>query len=289
MSRLEEKLAHHDGHLELTAYAQWHHLRRIRRLPDIKTASAVRYAKQEISVSATFLDHMATTSTSLSDTTQQHIDDWLAPGPTTRFHARNFVIWAVKNQHLPRTLDFPRRQPRTEPAIDEAWRRTLIQRCITDETIALDTRVAALLLLVYAQQLVRIAALGIDDVIVDTETDRVTINLGNPPALVPEPFAALLIAQLHSRTNMNTGTGTSPWLFPSTRAGQHISPNTILHKLRDIGIDREAARVAALRQLVSKTPPAVVATTLGYSHQVTERIAGQSGWTYAHYTDLLSE
>lgn len=171
--------------------------------------------------------------------------------------------------------------------MDEAWHRTLIQRCITDETISLDTRVAALLLLVYAQQLVRIAALGIDDVIVDTETDTVTINLGNPPALVPEPFAALLIAQLHNRTNMNTGTGKSSWLFPSTIAGQHISPNTILHKLRDIGIDRKAARVVALRQLVTKTPPAVVATTLGYSYQVTEKYAARAGDEYATYDGLI--
>lgn len=287
---LEATLSRHDGHLghlDLTAFAQWHHLRRIRGLPDSKTASAVRSAKQEISVTATFLDHLATTGSTLDGMTQQQIDEWLAPGPTTRFHARNFVIWAGKNKRLPRTLDFPRRQPRSEPTMDEAWRQELIRRCVGDDRIALGTRVAALLLLVYAQPLVRIAALECDDVIVDGETNTVAINLGDPPTPVPEPFGSLLVAHRRNRSNLNTGTVDSPWLFPSTRAGQHISPNTILHKLRDLGIDRKAARVVALRQLASTTPPAVVATMLGYSYQVTEKYAARAGGKYSTYANLL--
>lgn len=77
--------------------------------------------KQEISVTTTFLDHLATTETALNDTTQQHIDEWLAPGPTTRFHARYFVIWArtsVSQAHST-SLD----GNHTEPTMDEAWRQ----------------------------------------------------------------------------------------------------------------------------------------------------------------------
>lgn len=159
------------------------------------------------------------------------INEWLAPGPTTRFHARSFVIWAGKNKRLPRTLDFPRRQPRSEPTMDEAWCQELIRRCVDDDRIALGTRVGALLLPVDAQPLARIAALECDDVIVDGENNTVAINLGDQPTLAPEPFGSLLVAHLRNRSNLNTGTVDDPWLFPSTEAGQHISPIAILHKL----------------------------------------------------------
>ena len=243
--------------------------------------------KQEISVTTTFLDHLATTETALNDTTQQHIDEWLAPGPTTRFHARYFVIWArtsvFKHTRLPSTATTQNR-PWTKPGA-----RKLIRRCVGDNRIVLGTRVAALLLLVYAQPLLRIAALDYDAVLVDVESGTISINLGDPPTPVPELFGSLLVAHRHNRSNLNTSTVDSPWLFPSTTAGLHISPNTILHKFAIWAWTAKAARVVALRQLVSTTPPAVVAPMLGYSYQITEKHAARSGGRCATYANLVAE
>lgn len=224
----------------LTHFAHWHHLRGIRRLPSHNTAAAVRSAKQEITVAAAFLEHLSDQGVDLESVSQRHIDGWLAPGPTTRYHARTFVVWAMRHKHLPRAVEFPRRRARTQPAMDDEKRLELIRRCLDDDHVTLNTRVAAILLLVYAQPLVRIAALRCDDVVVDPETGGTFINLGEPPAPVPEPFASVLHQQRNDRLNPNTGTTDSPWLFPSTRAGQHICANTILHKLRDLGIDPES-------------------------------------------------
>nr|WP_300397523.1 hypothetical protein [uncultured Rhodococcus sp.] len=58
--------------------------------------------------------------------------------------------------------------------------------------------------------------------------------------------------------------------------------------MRDLGIDRKAARVVALRHLVSTTPPAVVATMLGYSYQITEKHAARSGRKCTTYANLVA-
>ncbi|MDO2380090.1 site-specific recombinase [Rhodococcus ruber] len=277
------------GHTPLTHFAHWHHLHRIRRLPSHNTAAAVRSATQEITVAAAFLDHLSDHGVDLESVSQRHIDEWLAPGPTTRYHARTFVVWAVRHKHLPHTVEFPHRRARTQPARDDEKRLALIRRCLDDDHVTSNTRVAAILLLVYAQPPVRIAALRCDDVVVDPDTGGTLLKLGEPPTPVPEPFARVLHQQRNNRLNLNTGTTDSPWLFPSTRAGQHICANTILHKLRDLGIDRKAARVVALRHLVTRTPPAVVATMLGNSYQVTQRHAARAGDNYARYATLINE
>jgi hypothetical protein len=273
----------------LTKFARWHHLRRIRQPPASKTNAAVRSAKQEITVAGGFLTDLTQHKVRLARLGQRHIDDWLAPGPTTRYQARTFVVWAIKHNLCPRTLNFPHRSARTRPAIDEDHRLAMIRRCLTDEVETLPYRVAAILLLVYAQPLVRIAALRCDDLVIDIDTGRTYLRLGEPPSPIPEPFAAMLHALRGNRPNLNTRTKDSSWLFPSTRAGQHIAANTILHRLRDLGLDRLAARSGAIRELVTRTPPAVVATMLGYSHQVTERHAEQAGNPFASYARLINE
>src|SRR5664279_4524321 len=69
-------------------------------------------------------------------------------------------------------------------------------------------RVAAVLLLLYAQPLVRVAAMR-------TEQIQVT------PSEI-----------LSARPNMRTAdTDSSPWLFPSTHAGRHLHPQSIMDRL----------------------------------------------------------
>ncbi len=72
-----------------------------------------------------------------------------------------------------------------------------------------------------------------------------------------------------SRPNRRTGAGPdSPWLFPSTLAGRHLHPNTVMDRLRDLGINLRAARNRAIGELVLECPPSLVADALRYSQQV---------------------
>jgi hypothetical protein len=58
------------------------------------------------------------------------------------------------------------------------------------------------------------------------------------------------------------------WLFPGTRTGQHISEQSLMHRLRGLGIDIQAARNAALHDLIKEIDPASVADLLGYSNKL---------------------
>jgi hypothetical protein len=74
---------------------------------------------------------------------------------------------------------------------------------------------------------------------------------------------------LAARPNLRTGAGPdSPWLFPSTLAGRHLHPNTVMDRLRNLGVDLLGARNRAIGELVLECPPSLVAETLGYSTKV---------------------
>lgn len=97
------------------------------------------------------------------------------------------------------------------------------------------SRVAAAIVLLYAQPLSRIVRLTLDDVIKDA--DAVWLRLGDPPSPVPGPVAELLLAWAEQRTNMNTATiRESRWLFPGRRAGQPIHPETLGALVKALGV-----------------------------------------------------
>lgn len=83
-------------------------------------------------------------------------------------------------------------------------RLNLLGRLLTDDGQPLRSRVAAVIVLVYAQPCSRVVRLTIDDVVHDN--DQVLLRLGKPPAPVSAPFAELLLAWIGNRDNMNTAT-----------------------------------------------------------------------------------
>lgn len=122
---------------------------------------------------------------------QADIDSWYA---THRVHqrqrVRGFLTWAIEHGHPPRHLVLHRVVFKPGTTITQQRRLALLRRYVTDETAPLPTRVAACLLLLYAQPLTLVHRLTTDDVIeVDEE---LAIRLGEPPTPVPEPFAELL-------------------------------------------------------------------------------------------------
>jgi hypothetical protein len=111
-----------------------------------------------------------------------------------------------------------------------------------------------------------------------------SIKLGGHPTDVPEPFASLIREHLATRPNLRTGAGTdSPWMFPSTLAGRHLHPNTVMDRLRDLGVNLLGARNRAIGELVLECPPSLVADALGYSHQVAFLHAEKAAEPWARY------
>ncbi len=134
----------------------------------------------------------------------------------------------------------------------------------------------------YAQPLVKVVTFRTE--MINDNDSAMTITLGQRSTDVPEPFASLLRTHIAARHNLRTGAGSeSPWLFPSTVAGRHIDRNTVMSRLRRLGVNLLGARNRALGELVLKCPPSLVAEALGYSTQVAFLYAGKAAEPRARY------
>lgn len=113
----------------LRGFATWHHLQRMRKRARRGTLShgTVHTAEQENTVAGELLNHLERTGVSFEQVRQAHIDAWLAPGPTTRYQARNFIRWAAKTRRLP-PLDIPHRQARSTQVLGQQERLTLLDK-----------------------------------------------------------------------------------------------------------------------------------------------------------------
>ncbi|MCC2323152.1 recombinase XerD [Cellulomonas xiejunii] len=247
-------------------FARWHHLHRIRAIDpgDRTLRGPVHHAKQEITETIKFLTwldvmHGRTAATCL----QSDVDAYLHGGPTTRYFIRTFFVFANARRINP-AVTVPHRMARSRPSMTQDQRMAWIRELLTGESESLPFRTAGMLLLLLAQPLVKISALRVDAV--HDSPGGMSLALGKHPTPLPEPFAALLRAHVHARPNLNTASHASDWLFPSPRAGRHLHPNTVMDRLRRLGVELRGARNRALDDLVNEIPPPVVADALGYSH-----------------------
>jgi hypothetical protein len=266
-------------------FATWHHLPHLRGncKPSQLSDGPKRSAKQEITETIKFLTWLEEThDRTIINCSQRDVDQYLAEGPTTRHSIRTFFVWAKKSK-INVAVQIGFRQARSAPTITQDQRLAWLKELLTGDSESLPYRTAGTLLLLYGQPLTRVAALQTAAVTpVDNEP---RIALGKDAIPVPEPFASQLNYHLRNRPNLRTGGGlvANPWLFPSTRAGKHLDPQTIMHRLRWLGINLLGSRNTALQQLVTEVPPALVAEMLGYSAQVTQKHAAEAGNTWAKY------
>ncbi len=266
----------------LHAFATWHHLRRMRELSarnQLRVGSA-HNAQQEITVAGQLLTYLETHSIAFDQLQQAHLDSWLAEGPSTRYTARTFVVWAIKARRLP-AVTFPHRKGGDSPILTQDERLALLRRFLHEPGPTAE-RLAAVLLLLYAQPLTRIARLRLQDI---TTVDATTaLHLGGDAVPVPEPVLPLLTQHLEQRRNTNTAANVdSPWLFPGYRPGQPLHRSYLMKLVRDNGVHLLGGRNSALRQLVLEMPPAIAAQALGYSPQVAEAHARNAGTTWVTY------
>jgi hypothetical protein len=194
---------------------------------------------------------------------------------------RAFLQWSAANQ-LARRFELPTARGPGSAPLPERDRTGLLGRLLTDDRSPLRTRVAAVILLLYAQPVSRITRLTIDDVVHDG--DQVLLRLGDPPSPVPEPVAVLLLDYLGQRTTMRTATNrNSRWLFPGRRAGQPLQPRTLSPLIHELGVPTSTGRTAAIRQHVLDMPAPIVATALDYHQITTARLAAEAGTTWSNY------
>ncbi|MEV1066900.1 hypothetical protein [Streptomyces sp. NPDC050263] len=283
---LAEKLStvsdpEHSKLLEL--FAAWHVERRLRTLAGRGplTGSQTKQARNEFHLAITFLDYLAQGGRALADCTQTEIDGWYAGGYTARRLTHTFLRWAMRSQHMA-AVTLPHRSTDNPAPITQQQRLALLRQLVNRDDVPLQDRVAAVLVLLYAQPLTRISRLSTDDV--QHEDGNVLVRLGDPSSPVPAPFDRMLLDYLGQRPNTRTATNPEArWLFPGRRAGQPMTPEALAPRLRNLGFPTRPGRTAAIRHLVLQAPAPVIARMLGYNDDHTTRIAEEAGGTWRHY------
>jgi hypothetical protein len=271
--------------LLLRQFAVWYQLPRLRAKAAVRplTPNVRQYASDQLAQATAFLGWLHARGHTLAEATQADLDAWHATHTDhQRRTLRAFLRWAMATGYLPR-LELPRPFITRAAPITQHRRLELLGQVLTDDHKPLRSRVAACLMLLFAQPATRIVRLTIDDVI-HADGGGVFIRFGQPPTPVPEPFATLLLQATAQRDNLQTATNPGArWLFPGRRGGQPLHASHLAELVRNLGIPAVAGRTAALRQLVLQAPAPVVAQALGYSHSTTTRVATEAGTPWSRY------
>ena len=110
------------------------------------------------------------------------------------------------------------------------------------------------------------------------------------PPLPPQPLAVLTLGLGANRPGHAVlgDPGTSPWLFPGGQPGRPTSAYRLGHRLRLIGIRPAQARSAALFQLATELPAAILARMLGIHIKVAVQWQQASAGDWAAYAADIS-
>jgi hypothetical protein len=250
----------------LHAYATWHHLRKLRqRLRDGTPASRLQdlNVRCHVTAAANFLDWLAGQGLTLATCAQDDLDLRNSTGASYPAESAHFIRWAVEHRHA-RDLTAgairwggPRGPHDTEKRWDDA------RRLLHDSTLAVQDRVAGLLLLFYAQRIAAITKLTTSDVRDDGTT--VAITLGKAPIVLPPPLDGL-VRELAAARRGHAVIGRPaaiPWLFAGGRPGQPITDEALGTRLKNVGLNPHLDRSTALFALAAELPAAILARMLG--------------------------
>jgi hypothetical protein len=172
--------------------------------------------------------------------------------------------------------------------IDTETRREQARWLLHDSTLKPDDRVAGLLVLLYVPWPAAISRLTLSHV--DISDDQVRIRPGREPVILPEPLDAL-VRQLAATRRGHAATGdpgTSPWLFPGGQPGQPVSAYQLAGRLRQLGIRSGRSRSAALFQLATDLPAAILARLPGIHISVAVAWQHASAGDWAAYAAEVS-
>ena len=274
----------------LHRYAVWHVIRRLRaRLRgEHATHSQVVAAQRIIKAAVALLDWLTAHDLTLAAAGQGDLETWLVTAQAShRTDAGNFVRWARK--HKLTSLDFAAiRWGGPTGVIDTETRWEQARWLLHDGTLKPEDRVAGLFVLLYAQWPATISQLTLSHL--QASGGQVRIQLGREPVILPEPLDALVLQVAAARRGHAAigDQGTSPWLFPGGQPGRPISAYQMAERLRQIGIRSGQSRSAALFQLATDLPAAVLARMLGI--HITVAVAWQraSAGDWAAYAAELS-
>ena len=266
-------------------YIRWKHLRHMRANSPIQNGTFLR-AKQVTTVAIEFCNWLTEQGAPLADATQADVDTWIAEGTTTRLILAWFLTWTRAAQITNPALTVARHRRGTAPRLSHHAQVCALDRVVNGSELPVRNRLAAVLVLVFAQPIERIANLRWDDI--KLTHDAVIVEIAGMPIHLNEPLDApvreLAGNAQHARTAAHPD---SPWVFRGTMPGAHITAMHLRQELRPL-FSSLAARLGTLTELSRQTPVAILAEALGYKPGTLEKHAAASAADYGRYVSDLA-
>lgn len=265
-------------------YLRWQHQRRMNQMDQVSQGTFLR-SKQAVTVAIDFLNWLTEHGIELGELEQEHLDAWQATGPSTRLIAARFLTWASKARLVRADLKIRSHRRGTSPRMPASAQQQAVQRVVhTDELTSRD-RAAAILVLVFGQQIEDVAGLTWNQVEITDEL--VTIRLGAIeialPAPLDQPWRDLAA---NPGNDLTAAHPNSNWVFRGHSPGRHVHGSQLRNRLRHV-FGTRAARLGTLHELAKSAPVAILAEALGYSPATIERHAVDSATAYARYVAAI--
>ena len=274
----------------IRSYATWRVLRRVRQRANRagRARTPTRYAKVCLNAAIAFVEFLGQRDKSLSESTQADVEDWLTQGPASAREVGDFLDWTATRRVTDR-FTLPRRSHRGGPIVDDETRWSITRRLLHHDDFELTDRVAGCLVLLYGQQLTRIATVRRDQVAIGA--DGVTrLSIGTTSIEVPPPLDELFGRLLHEHrhhTAFSAAAAPTDWLFAGLHPGRPFTPSQLGARLRRLGIESQAARRGALLHLASNLPAAVLARALNLTPLTAVRWVRAAGGDWNRYAAEL--
>jgi integrase len=267
-------------------FIRWHLLRRMNAMATVSEGTFLQ-SKQTVTVAIDFLTWLTGRGLTLAQLTQADLDAWQASGPTTREAVTRFLRWAINTRLVSPDLTTTPHRRGTSPKLGAASQDTAIQQVVHGGELSARDRLAAILVIVFGQQIADVVGLTWTDVTLTGELATITLGttaIALPPPL-DDPLRQLARIPTHSQTSAHPN---SPWIFRGNQPGQHITAARLRQRLTRV-FSARAARLGALHELTKLAPIPVIAEALGYAPATIERHAIGSASTYSQYVAVLRE
>jgi len=270
-----------DDHRDVVRrYIRWHLQRRMNQMETVPHGTFLR-SKQTVTVAIEFVNWLHDHGITLDELQQEHLDAWLADGPSTRRFVDRFIPWAIKSKLIDPELTITRHRRGTSPKLSNSEQDAAVERMVHTDELTVRDRAAAILVIVFGQHIEDVIQLTWDDVTVTDEL--VTIRLGKTefalPSPLDEPMRELAAAPGNDLTAAHPK---SNWVFRGYSPGRHIHEASLRNKLKSVFSTR-TARLGTLHELTKLGPVPIIADALGYHPSTIERHAIGSASTYAQY------
>lgn len=279
-ARALERVSSDDHRDVVRRYIRWHLQRRMNQMETVLHGTFLR-SKQTVTVVIDFLNWLHDNAITLADLRQQHVDVWLADGPSTHRFVDRFIPWAIKCRLVDPELTVARHRRGTSPKLSKSEQDTAVERVVHTDELTLRDRAAAILVIVFGQHIEDVIRLTWDDVTVTD--DVVTVRLGRTEFTLPvpldEPMRQLAAAPGNDLTAAHPN---SNWVFRGYSPGSHIHRSSLRSRLKAV-FGTRAARLGTLHELTKLGPVPIIADALGYHPSTIERHAVGSAAVYSQY------